>query len=542
MLTEAFSRTGPPGPATAPYSVTNTLNVRGELIDRLGSGEERTRTNSGCLQPMSFPDTIAAYDSTSDPSLVPTNCDRVNGVDLSPNSSVANELYNGNLYPTGSANSVGFDLTGRMSRTVSRFYGFNQYSGAGDIPGPLPDQGDSAFAYRPGPSGARAMSEKNIIDRSYDVENHLRTLQYTMARSSANAGQGQALPPPAGTPGALLTIGWGPNGHPIRLPAYSNPLGSAGYMTLHWDGDTILFVTDDFGNVIDFKAGIDGDVTPRDPVFAGLTVYDRDAAGVIVQASNPQRNSGFTPLDPSPATGNYFGGATVQAQYVRSDGFMIANGIQINGVRAFDANVAAWTTPDAYEGNAHDPASQQKYMWNRGNAVDYRDPSGFKIEFVGDVFDQLQGGILFDEAIDYLTSKGDSGGANFLKNIRDNPSFTINASVTLGGGDNSVDQFNGTLHWDATAGTVPDGGSRRSVQSPALGLLHEASHALRFVTDRVGLYKDLNTSNAKYGNEEERRVIEGMESENARSLGQPVRDSHAGTHCRVTAVSGTSCV
>ena len=52
-------------------------------------------------------------------------------------------------------------------------------------------------------------------------------------------------------------------------------------------------------------------------------------------------------------------------------------GVEINGVRAFDPNLGAWTTPDAYEGEVHDPVSQQRYMWNRGNAVDYSDPSGY---------------------------------------------------------------------------------------------------------------------------------------------------------------------
>jgi hypothetical protein len=69
--------------------------------------------------------------------------------------------------------------------------------------------------------------------------------------------------------------------------------------------------------------------------------------------------------------------------YYRSDGFQIATGvmgvppIQINGVRAFNATLGTWTTPDAYEGDIRDPASQQRYMWNRDNAYDYSDPSGY---------------------------------------------------------------------------------------------------------------------------------------------------------------------
>jgi RHS repeat-associated protein len=73
------------------------------------------------------------------------------------------------------------------------------------------------------------------------------------------------------------------------------------------------------------------------------------------------------------------------AKYTRADGFTIGGGdgpttggIEINGVRAFDPALGSWTTPDAFEGDIHDPASQQKYMWNRGNPVDYSDPNGFE--------------------------------------------------------------------------------------------------------------------------------------------------------------------
>ena len=92
----------------------------------------------------------------------------------------------------------------------------------------------------------------------------------------------------------------------------------------------------------------------------------------------------LAPLDAWDGTGPNFG-PSYYAQYVRPDGFEIGRsdgvgimGIQINGVRAFDPALDSWTTPDAFEGDIHDPASQQKYMWNRGNPVDYSDPSGYE--------------------------------------------------------------------------------------------------------------------------------------------------------------------
>ena len=98
--------------------------------------------------------------------------------------------------------------------------------------------------------------------------------------------------------------------------------GSTTHQTLHWDGDLILFVTDDAGNVTDFKVGLDGDITPRDHAFTGLSVYDRDPAGVIVETSNASGSTGFNPLDPSTVSGAGTGGtvgyqsANVPEQYV----------------------------------------------------------------------------------------------------------------------------------------------------------------------------------------------------------------------------------
>jgi RHS repeat-associated protein len=180
--------------------------------------------------------------------------------------------------------------------------------------------------------------------------------------------------------GPATTIGWGPNGHPMLVTTIS--AGTTTNDTLHWDGDTILFVTNASGAVTDVKVGLDGDVTPHDIAFTGLSVYDRDPAGVIMETSNVTGSTGFNPLDPNTVSGAGAAGTTgyqaavVPDQYVRGDGFMVA-GVQINGVRAFDPNIGAWTTPDAYEGDVHDPASQQRYMFNRGNAVDYSDPTGY---------------------------------------------------------------------------------------------------------------------------------------------------------------------
>ena len=135
--------------------------------------------------------------------------------------------------------------------------------------------------------------------------------------------------------------------------------------------------------MVDFKAGLDGEVAPRDQYQSALVTYERDIAGVII-GSSVNGTTSLAPLDAWDGTGPNFGGMSAYAQYVRPDGFEIA-GIQINGVRAFDPALGSWTTPDAFEGDIHDPASQQKYMWNRGNPVEYYDPSGYYWESINGI-------------------------------------------------------------------------------------------------------------------------------------------------------------
>jgi hypothetical protein len=368
--------------AAVPETTINTLNVRGELVDSVGGRQthRRTTTNSGCSSTSTIPDDLSQYDASNDSTVSPGTCDRVNGISIAADSSIQSTLYDGQSYPTGTTNSETFDGTGRIVQTVHTAYGFAQRNGSqahvpahgsGD-----PGAADAGAATAGGPTDTVSSFTKTTSVRAYDVENHFRTVQTTLRSTGPSKTN-------VTTTGPATTIGWGPNGHPANI-AVNYPGGTTTNETLHWDGDTILFVTDGAGNVTDFKVGLDGDVTPRDGTFSGLSVYDRDPAGVIVQTSNATGSTGFNPLDPSTVSGAGAAGTTgyraanVPEQYVRGDGFMVA-GVQINGVRAFDPNLGAWTTPDAYAGDVHDPVSQQRYMWNRGNAFQYSDPSGYDV-------------------------------------------------------------------------------------------------------------------------------------------------------------------
>lgn len=56
--------------------------------------------------------------------------------------------------------------------------------------------------------------------------------------------------------------------------------------------------------------------------------------------------------------------------------------------------------------------------------------------------------------------------------------------------------------------------------SPATILNHEADHALQELYNPNQKKKDIKTHDAKYGNKEEKRVIEGTEQKTANKLGE----------------------
>jgi YD repeat-containing protein len=375
VLSESFPSVWPAGaPAPVSFVRYSTINVRGELIDDTPPGTapgawmaaHRVQTNSGCMARQTV-----TGDGSYDPTVVPEQDGRQCVVTSTGIMGAVD--YNGASFPSGTTTQFSFDAVGRLSRTINDHDIF--FGG---------DPGDPT-RQNPPHSTATATATHTTTGTSYDAENHTIARQIISSTETRTKPDQNLTTTTSSGPGLATTLGWGPNGHPIVVHDPSQPTTAAQSTTLHWDGDMVLFITDANGSMIDFKAGLDGDITPHDATWAGLTIYDRDVAGVILASRNATGQSGLAPLDPFDGgdIGASFSGpsgfkvsASVQALYARPDGFKIAD-IQINGVRAFDPKLGSWTTPDAFEGDIHDPASQQKYMWNRGNAVDYSDPSGY---------------------------------------------------------------------------------------------------------------------------------------------------------------------
>jgi YD repeat-containing protein len=358
----------PAGGAPVTETLTNSLNERGELVGEqwapnnpLVFPQQTGTTTGGYLSMMSVP-----QPSDGPPTSCQDLADYVNGVRVDLNCPSGDAQMGGQTFPQGSDDNFRFDATGRATvhaNTSSSFYSYQ-----------LPPPRDAVTV-------GVGTTTATTGTTGYDAENHTISVHPVVVRTTKRT---DGAPTTGTTDYGTATLSWGPNGHPVLY----QPASRSTPLTLHWDGDMILFATDSSGSVVNFKVGLDADVVPNDPNFAGVSAYDRDPAGVIIASDNATGNSGMQPTDPSlPAASTAaspgFKIAYPAVQYRRSDGFQIGLGvrglapIQINGVRSFDAVLGTWTTPDAFEGDIGDPASQQRYMWNRNNPYQYSDPSGY---------------------------------------------------------------------------------------------------------------------------------------------------------------------
>ena len=85
--------------------------------------------------------------------------------------------------------------------------------------------------------------------------------------------------------------------------------------------------------------------------------------------------------------------------------------------------------------------------------------------------------------------------------------------------------------FDPTSGLEVSPGN---VQTPALGVLHEASHALQELKNPAQQAADVASPDPNYGNLEEKRVIDKVETPAAGKLGEPTRAHHGGTPVTVS--------
>jgi hypothetical protein len=93
----------------------------------------------------------------------------------------------------------------------------------------------------------------------------------------------------------------------------------------------------------------------------------------------------------------------------------------------------------------------------------------------------------------------------------------------ISNGKDRYDPDEKTIYWDSKSALACSNGTK---QTPALGLGHEAEHALG---DINGTAASDAFDGSPYEDAEEKRVIEGWETRSAKSLGEGTRTDHGGT-------------
>ena len=357
------------GPGVTAYSEAIAYNVRGELVGERtadGSHDREQQAADGLM--ITRLDTISSPDIRRYETGTP-DFDLLNGLFLSWNA----PSPNGGAITTTTSKTWGFDAAGRESgfaATLSK----------------APNMSCSKWV----------VLEKDTQNSVYDFENHL-------VSQNSDSGAWQSAPKPCGTAPQLVdpsttTYVYGPDGHALTKTDQPGSSVTYTYTSLHWDGDQLLFTAMQNGTssgpssvpLVDVKMGTDADVTfggdsayGTSSSYSGITVNDRDPAGVQVNQHNTTGYGTWSPADAyatvypvSRIVNPNFLAPNYMMNQPRPDG--VSDGINIlQGVRVYDPSLHQWATPDAYAGTISDPGTRREYMWNRNNPYAYTDPSGY---------------------------------------------------------------------------------------------------------------------------------------------------------------------
>ena len=168
------------------------------------------------------------------------------------------------------------------------------------------------------------------------------------------------------------------------------------------------------------------------------------------------------------------------------------------------------------------------YAWCAANPIRFIDFDGNKIVFAINSSKEFKED--YKTAYNYLNNKNASyilDQLNALENV-----FYLKEYE----GDSYYNSQNKTIYWNSKRALITN---TIYTLTPAELLSHEADHALENDKDCAASSQRNNTINVNYGNEEEKRVIEGSEQEVAKKLGrlkngEKTRTDHNGTSYNVS--------
>jgi YD repeat-containing protein len=318
-----------------------------------------------------------------------------------------NTFMNGGAYNQEAPNGEQFDIRSGMMTVITNPF-WAQYKGI------LAGAGSYVYTYDAAGRQTQATQYPNwpstggqtaAYSTTYDAENHIGTTGNT-TNFCVNNMNGQNC-----NQGSGVTATWGPDSLQ-RVAQFAN---NGAQYTAHWDGDEIAFSTSPISltgawlyigklGIMDSSGDLyvaDWDQTGEQQSSHGLmatanypwgggrstgTWYNGWSVGsarnVFVQKMNqsiqipagPEGSCGFTAWQ----TKAYYPCPSFTPTFamLRGDGYNMVGGL-VQGARTFDMTTNQWLTPDAYAGDAHDPASQKPFMYNNNNPVQWSDPSGY---------------------------------------------------------------------------------------------------------------------------------------------------------------------
>ena len=186
-----------------------------------------------------------------------------------------------------------------------------------------------------------------------------------------------------------------------------------------------------------------------------------------------------------------------------------------------NSDLGRWTSVDPLAGKF---PGWSLYNYAIDNPLKYIDPDGRKIIHHKKNSKSFRND--FAVAIKYLNK---SGAGSIIKELNDR-----NEIVTLKEGkwkyDTYYDHKTKTLFWNPNyAFETTENGK----QTTALGLVHEAGHAVGHLENEDEFLKGLITEDKQYDNKEEKRVIENIENPAAIKLGESTSSNHKSIPYRV---------
>jgi RHS repeat-associated protein len=163
------------------------------------------------------------------------------------------------------------------------------------------------------------------------------------------------------------------------------------------------------------------------------------------------------------------------------------------------------------------------YAYCANNPVRYVDIDGKELVFYKDASSEFKAQVR--GTLKYLDKHGAGG---LYKSVNKNETDIY---IVKGDGESKFLPGKNTIYWDPNIGIETTNGT---FLSPATVLNHELDHVNQKLYNSKQKEVDLKTKDSKYGNKEEKRVIEGSEQDTAKKLGeiekvQKTRTDHEGS-------------